>query len=534
MLSHSGDYELVVRQQPKEALVTQAGKEKNRKPIDPPPIVELKVTPSKDPIRQYLQSPYLFMTCSLVPGGEGSEHSHVLAAQALCGQMVSSLHRLKDTNNEDGGFFVFGDVSVRLLGRHHLVFSLFELRKENGEVAFLKSVTSEPFDVVQQKAWHGLEESTYLSRAFSDQGVRLRLRKENRTMAGAQSAKRAYSTFQEPPQAGPSNYAPESQSATIYSAGQVGGSQYGAYGDIAPKRQRSDDQGPPEMYAHTERAMPIHGGARAAPAIQSSYQMQQPVISRQSPQVGYGASMQQNYYTPATSSAPARVLDASVGPTAQGMAPSNSFGLTSALGSTGLAGDANEYFPRRTADSVYQGQQAQSVTQSSPIGSYQGSGESMYPHHAHMASQSSVSSQSAVHTPTSATRSVLNPSASTFQPTMQALRPQHQYSQSYGSMTHDASPQYSQYPTQSMHHHYRQQSQNQPTHTTLLEQPLTAPPQSHPSYAYASQQQHQQQHQQHPHQQPGQYDSLQHGYAPMGQHEGSGYPGASSLNYTRP
>lgn len=29
MLSRSGDYELLVRQQPKEALVTQAGKEKS-------------------------------------------------------------------------------------------------------------------------------------------------------------------------------------------------------------------------------------------------------------------------------------------------------------------------------------------------------------------------------------------------------------------------------------------------------------------------------------------------------------------------
>lgn len=32
MLSHSGDYELVVRQQPNEALVTQAGKEKSMHP----------------------------------------------------------------------------------------------------------------------------------------------------------------------------------------------------------------------------------------------------------------------------------------------------------------------------------------------------------------------------------------------------------------------------------------------------------------------------------------------------------------------
>lgn len=71
----SGDYELTVRQQPREALVTQAGKEKSecmimrrnarslpgdladktcfpdRKPIDPPPIVQLKVPDVKDPIR---------------------------------------------------------------------------------------------------------------------------------------------------------------------------------------------------------------------------------------------------------------------------------------------------------------------------------------------------------------------------------------------------------------------------------------------------------------------------------------------------
>lgn len=30
MLFHSGDYELLVRQQPKEALVTQSGKEKSK------------------------------------------------------------------------------------------------------------------------------------------------------------------------------------------------------------------------------------------------------------------------------------------------------------------------------------------------------------------------------------------------------------------------------------------------------------------------------------------------------------------------
>lgn len=70
-LIYSGDYELIVRQQPREALLAQSGKEKSkcrsqslvmarktdrngledRKPIDPPPIVQLKVPEIKDPIR---------------------------------------------------------------------------------------------------------------------------------------------------------------------------------------------------------------------------------------------------------------------------------------------------------------------------------------------------------------------------------------------------------------------------------------------------------------------------------------------------
>jgi hypothetical protein len=37
--------------------------------------------------------------------------------------------------------------------------------------------------VVAAKDFHGMEESSYLSRAFSDQGVRLRLRKEPRSIA---------------------------------------------------------------------------------------------------------------------------------------------------------------------------------------------------------------------------------------------------------------------------------------------------------------------------------------------------------------
>ena len=69
---------------------------------------------------------------------------------SLSGTLVSSLHRLKDVDNlgmhlgsvehnilawcwlnitSDGGFFVFGDLSVKVEGEYRLQFSLFEMLK---------------------------------------------------------------------------------------------------------------------------------------------------------------------------------------------------------------------------------------------------------------------------------------------------------------------------------------------------------------------------------------------------------------------
>ncbi|TID14509.1 ATP-dependent DNA helicase [Venturia nashicola] len=176
---------LKISQQPKEALVTTDGKEKVRKPIDPPPIVELKIPQDVDPNQHFLQSPYLFMTCSLVKNDDtGTVVKHASGKPALSGSLTSSLHRLKDTTNIDGAYFVFGDVSCKETGTHRLKFCLFDLHKDTKDCHFLASIMSQPFNVVLSKDFRGLDESTYLSRAFSDQGVRLRLRKEPRTQHG--------------------------------------------------------------------------------------------------------------------------------------------------------------------------------------------------------------------------------------------------------------------------------------------------------------------------------------------------------------
>ncbi|KAI8379497.1 velvet factor-domain-containing protein [Radiomyces spectabilis] len=97
---------------------------------------------------------------------------------ALSGQTVSSMYRLKDVDNHDGGFFIFGDLSVKVEGRFRLKFSVFEIT-HTGAVC-LESLFSEPFIVYSARAFPGVLESTFLSRSFSDQGARIRIRKENR------------------------------------------------------------------------------------------------------------------------------------------------------------------------------------------------------------------------------------------------------------------------------------------------------------------------------------------------------------------
>jgi hypothetical protein len=77
---------------------------------------------------------------------------------------------------------VFGDLSVKIEGVFRLQFTLFEVRDK--EVAYIKSITSGPFNVYASKNWPGMAESTPLTRSFSEQGVRLRLRKEPRFRLG--------------------------------------------------------------------------------------------------------------------------------------------------------------------------------------------------------------------------------------------------------------------------------------------------------------------------------------------------------------
>ncbi|KAJ9292958.1 hypothetical protein DTO271G3_8256 [Paecilomyces variotii] len=175
--THRGDFELLIRQQPDRAKMA-GSKERDRKPIDPPPIIQLRIRDGNHYLAQnYLQNPYYFMCISLYDAAE-DRPATVQPSTALAGTLVSSLHRLKDVDNSDGGFFIFGNLFIKVEGEFRLMFTLFEMRKDI--VVGLESVISDRFTVSSQKYFPGMTESTFLSRTFVDQSVKLRIRKRSR------------------------------------------------------------------------------------------------------------------------------------------------------------------------------------------------------------------------------------------------------------------------------------------------------------------------------------------------------------------
>ncbi|KAI8599993.1 velvet factor [Dissophora ornata] len=173
-------YELILRQQPKQSRMCGVGEKADRRPIDPPPIVQLivKTPPSsganKSGFTSYLQNPYYFMHASLV---EKDSPQDVLLikdtrskedmntifkdnrTKATTGSSVSSLYPLKDFEDSgtESGFFVFPDLSVRMEGTYRLKFSLYEM--VGRDVHFCAHVISDPLVVYSAKKFPGMEGS---------------------------------------------------------------------------------------------------------------------------------------------------------------------------------------------------------------------------------------------------------------------------------------------------------------------------------------------------------------------------------------
>ncbi|KAJ1995704.1 hypothetical protein GGI25_000680 [Coemansia spiralis] len=176
------EHSLVLRQEPNRSRMCGIGEKADRRPVDPPPIIQLHVTdPTTSNNRVYLHNPYYFMYATLMDE-RGERELNTLndkKARTMTGSVVASLAHLKDIDGNDGAFFVFPDLSVRCEGVYKLKFSLFEI--VGNQVFFCKSITSAMFTVYSAKKFPGMEESTRLTKLFAEQGLKIRVRKEQKS-----------------------------------------------------------------------------------------------------------------------------------------------------------------------------------------------------------------------------------------------------------------------------------------------------------------------------------------------------------------
>ncbi|KAK6360802.1 velvet protein [Orbilia blumenaviensis] len=186
-------YKLTVLQQPERARACGQGAKSHadRRPVDPPPVVELKLfqgDDNTDVTFSFNSNFFLFATLeSARPIANGRVQPPPALQPVLTGVPVSGMAYLD--RPAPAGYFIFPDLSVRHEGKYRLHFALYEECKEeddriamNGQdvTHFRVEVKSKPFTVFSAKKFPGLAESTSLSRIVAEQGCRVRIRRDVR------------------------------------------------------------------------------------------------------------------------------------------------------------------------------------------------------------------------------------------------------------------------------------------------------------------------------------------------------------------
>ncbi|TPX34158.1 hypothetical protein SmJEL517_g03099 [Synchytrium microbalum] len=201
-----GRMDLQMRQNPLRARMIGFG-EKDRRPIDPPPIVEVRVydgsgtgrlsyseaanmichvsiwsADGRDS-RSVVVNPFHPSAPSAKQLGAGEIlHTEIPAsalAQVLVGNLVSPCYILNDVSGVRGMFFVFPDVNVRISGTYRLKFSIFNLKWDRSKSCSpcRGTILSDPFTVWHPKEFPGMaKDSTELSKCFAKQGLRIHIR----------------------------------------------------------------------------------------------------------------------------------------------------------------------------------------------------------------------------------------------------------------------------------------------------------------------------------------------------------------------
>ncbi|TIB76155.1 hypothetical protein E3Q22_03680 [Wallemia mellicola] len=173
-------YSINIRQHAKNARVCSFREKVDRRPIDPPPIIQIHTNEYDK--SEFHQSTAFFMTATLIRpyGDDLNEVYSQKNVRATAGITVQTPTKLKDENGTDGSFCIWNHISVRQEGEFRLYFRLFERR--DLDIVQVASTISDIFAVHSPKNFPGMSESSYLTKCLASQGVRIRVRKENKAL----------------------------------------------------------------------------------------------------------------------------------------------------------------------------------------------------------------------------------------------------------------------------------------------------------------------------------------------------------------
>ncbi|PKX94120.1 sexual development activator VeA [Aspergillus novofumigatus IBT 16806] len=289
-------YKLSVMQQPERARACGAGAKSSadRRPVDPPPVVELRIFESdpNDDLHKtditfaYNANFFLFATLDT-------------ARVPVAG--VAYLDR-----PQQAGYFIFPDLSVRHEGRYRLSFHLYEEIKDvkdadkdmpmpdvnssinltkpsapKSHLNFRLEVKSVPFTVYSAKKFPGLATSTSLSRIIAEQGCRVRIRRDVRMRRRGEKRtddydfddERVFATRSDrytTPDMYAANSAERARSTSISTTADASF----PYGSDAQRRPSASDYG-------FQGAQPYQRSIPAAPAAPAPAQVHNPATSAQ-------------------------------------------------------------------------------------------------------------------------------------------------------------------------------------------------------------------------------------------------------------
>ncbi|KAF2171714.1 hypothetical protein M409DRAFT_63324 [Zasmidium cellare ATCC 36951] len=195
------NYNLGIRQQPIAARACGFG-ERDRRVVDPPPIIELKITdrsgmPEQDPTAM------LALNCTLLsPDGHDDEtelppaHPDMPSTRRLMGTLVASSYQAKDENGIAGTFFVFPDLSCRSPGKYRLKFKLLRVDPMNTTLGavHVASIVTDIFSVYTAKDFPGMRASSGLLKALRRQGLNVGIKKGSEARKGKGKAKKEASS----------------------------------------------------------------------------------------------------------------------------------------------------------------------------------------------------------------------------------------------------------------------------------------------------------------------------------------------------